>query len=431
MAEIPLTEKNKNSQMLERKFKCINDTNLADATKTTYNRYFNSLFSWSDTIKTQEQFVKLPDVELQVLLEEFLEYQKKRVEDDVISPNSVPKFFKPYKYLLEINYREHAVMWKPISKLYPKMEKRSGFRPWSTEQISEMVSVVSSFNGSMARFRNKSAVLTHASTGGRVSIHNDPLLMKHMIKMTHPDFAYHFYAILIYAEEGETVTEKDQRILTDEIDDEDYSKFVFLIPEAARALDEYHAYRQKKGEVFDENTPLYTIVKEFDNRISPDSKKQMSGNAFRHVMEYILAKSTIIRKKKRNKFSTMIDHGFRKRYNTILKGVDGINSNKAEALMQHLRGLDGAYLKFTRDELFTEIVKGASALTVDPAERQKNVIKSAEQKIMELRVANQKLQKIADETEVNAKKIKFYEPLLEKLLAEEEEKKKLELASAS
>ena len=431
MEEIPLNQKNKNSQMQVRKFKSIIDTNLADATKTTYTRYFNSLFKWSDTIKTQEQFVKLPDEQLQILLEEFLEYQKERVADDIISPNTVPKFFKPFKYLLEINYREHAVMWKPLSKMYPKAEKRSGFRPWSTEQIAEMVSVVSSFNGSLARFRNKAAVLFHASTGSRVGVHNDPLLIKHMIKMTHPDFAYHFYAVLIYAEEGETVTEKDQRILTDEIDDEDYSKFVFLIPEAARALDEYHAYRQKKGEVFDENTPLFTIVKEFDNRIAPDSKKQMSGNAFRHVMEYILAKSTIIRKKKRNRFSTMIDHGFRKRYNTILKGVTAINSNKAEALMQHIRGLDGAYLKFTRDELFPEIVKGASALTVNPTERQKNVIKSVEQKNLELRVANQKLQKIADENEVNAKKIKFYEPLLEKLLAEEEEKKKLELVSAS
>lgn len=411
--------------MQVRKFKSIIDTNLADATKTTYTRYFNSLFKWSDTIKTQEQFVKLPDDQLQILLEEFLEYQKQRVEDDIISPNTVPKFFKPFKYLLEINYREHAVMWKPLSKMYPKAEKRSGFRPWSTEQITEMVSVVSSFNGSLARFRNKAAVLFHASTGSRVGVHNDPLLFKHMIKMTHPDFAYHFYAVLIYAEEGETVTEKDQRILTDEIDDEDYSKFVFLIPEAARALDEYHAYRQKKGEIFDENTPLFTIVKEFDNRIAVDSKKQMSGNAYRHVMEYILAKSTIIRKKKRNRFSTMIDHGFRKRYNTILKGVTAINSNKAEALMQHIRGLDGAYLKFTRDELFPEIVKGASALTVDATERQKNIIKSAEEEISELRKKNLKLQDIADKGEQNKKKLEFYEPLLERLLKEEEEKNKI------
>ena len=342
MAEIPLKKNTKNSTLLqERKFKSINDTNLADATKATYNRYFNSLFKWSGNITTQEEFLKLTNDQLQVMLEDFLEYQKTRVEDDVISPNSVPKFFKPYKYLLEVNYREHAVMWKPISKMYPKQEKRSGFRPWTTEQISEMIGVVSSFNGNMARFRNKAAVLFHSSTGSRVGVHNDPLLMKHMIKMTHPDFAYHFYAILIYAESDETVTEKDQRTLTDEVDDEDYSKFVFLIPEAARALDEYHNFRKKKGEIFDDETPLFTIIKEFDNRITPDYKKQMSGNAFRHVMEYILAKSTIVRKKKRNRFSTMIDHGFRKRYNTILKGITAINSNKAEALMQHIRGLDG------------------------------------------------------------------------------------------
>ena len=144
-------------------------------------------------------------------------------------------------------------------------------------------------------------------------------------------------------------------------------------------------------------------------------------------MDYILAKSTIVRKKKRNRFSTMIDHGYRKRYNTILKGITGINSNKAEALMQHLRGLDGAYLKFTRNELFPEIVKGASALTVDSTERQKNIIKSAEEEILELKKKNQKLQDLAEKSELNDRKIKYYEPMLEKLLKEEEEKKKMKV----
>lgn len=446
MGKIPLKKNNNSRQMQVRKFKSISDTNLADATKSTYNRYFISLFEWSDSTgiytkfvkipnpkksgatiydntKCQEQFVGIPNDELQNMLENFLEYQKSRVEEDIISPNTVPKFFKPYKYILEINYREHAVKWKPIQKMYPTQEKRTGFRPWSTEQIEEMLKVASSSRGKMATFRNKAGILFHSSTGTRVGVHNDPLLLKHMIKMTHPDFAYHFYAILIYAEVDESIEEKDQRILTDEVSDEDYSKFVFLIPEASRAIDEYHAYRQKSGETFDENTPIFTIIKEFDKKIDHASKIQMSGNAFRHVMEYTLGRSTIVRQKKRNRYSTMIDHGYRKRYNTILKLNKNINPNIAESLMQHARGLDGAYLKPTREEQFVELIKAVNELTVNPAERQKNLIKTNEQQILELKIQNQKLKQKAEQSDLDAKKIKFYEPLLEKLFAEEEKKK--------
>ena len=51
------------------------------------------------------------------------------------------------------------------------------------------------------------------------------------------------------------------------------------------------------------------------------------------------------------------DHGFRKRFNTILKLDNSVNHNVAEKLMGHKNGLDGVYLTPTVNELFAEFRK--------------------------------------------------------------------------
>lgn len=405
MGKIPLTTGTTESTMQAREFKLLGDTNLSKATITTYNNYLKSFFNWVPSLD-QKKFLLLSDEKIQRLLEDYLSFLKKRVADDEISPNTVPKYFKPFKVILDLNYREYAVKWKPLAKQYPTKEKRSGFKPWTTEQIFHMLEIVSGFKEGMTNYRNKATVLFHSSTGCRVGVHNDPLLMKHLVKMTHPDYDYHFYAILVYADADETVSEKDQRILNGEISEEDYSNFVYLTPEAAEALDQYHAFRKSKGEEFHENTPIFTIVREFDDRIDFDKAKQMSGNAVRHMMEYILARSSIKRQKKRNRYSEMIDHAFRKRFNTIMKLSTSVNANIAEKMMQHKRGLDGSYLKPTREECFREFLKVVPELTVDPNMRLKTKIASQNKMLTEKdEVIEGRLKELEDENRELSKQI--------------------------
>jgi integrase/recombinase XerD len=201
-----------------------------------------------------------------------------------------------------------------------------------------------------------------------------------MTKMEVEELDYHCYAILIYAEGEETVEEKDQRILNDDLDENDYSFFVFLIPEAARALDKYHKERKEKfGEVFTPDTPIFGAMDK--HRFAKNEEfYQMSGNAFRKMIQAVLNNTSIKRIKKRNRFDIMIDHGFRKRFNTILKIEKDVNSNIAEKLMQHKKGLDGTYLTPTREECFTEFAKAISQLTIDSKERLRveNLQKDAE-----------------------------------------------------
>ena len=406
--------------MQKRQWTLLDDMNIADTTKITYKNYFRSLFNWAKTeeecrwhnLNSQEEYLQLADDELQLMLERFLDFLKKRVTNNEISPNTVPKLFKPFKLLIDSNYREHAVKWKPISIKYPKKEKRSGYKPWKTTQVEEMV-------GKCNKYKKEAAIMFQASTGSRVGVHDHPLLMKHMIKMEVPGYDYHCYGILIYAESDETVDEKDQRILNDDLDEEDYSFFVFLIPEASKILDTYHKERQEKfGEVFTPNTPIFGAMDK--HRFAKnDSSYQMSGNAFRKMIQAVLDNTSIKRNKKRNRYDIMIDHGFRKRFNTILKIDKEVNSNIAEKLMQHKKGLDGTYLTPTRDECFAEFQKAIPELTINSVQRQKLLIASSNDEIQNLRLQNAQLQVIAKKSEQNEKKIKFYEPLLEKLLEKE------------
>lgn len=382
----------------------LDEMNIADSTKETYMSYFKSLFSWAGqkteignrwyNLNSPEKYLELADDELQLMLERFLDYLKKRVKNNEISPNTVPKLFKPYKLILDANYREHAVKWKPISIKYPPMEKRSGYKPWRTTQIEEML-------GKCNKYKKEAAIMFQASTGSRVGVHDHPLLMKHMIKMQVEGLDYHCYAILIYAETDETVEEKDQRILNDDVDENDYSFFVFLIPEAAKILDKYHKHRQEKfGEVFTPETPIFGAMDKH-RFAANDAFYQMSGNAFRKMMQYVVDKTNIKRTKKRNRYDIMIDHGFRKRFNTILKIDKEVNSNIAEKLMQHKKGLDGTYLTPTRQECFAEFSKAILELTIDPRERlridnqQKDAeISELQQVKMENKIVNNKVDRM-------------------------------------
>ena len=60
---------------------------------------------------------------------------------------------------------------------------------------------------------------------------------------------------------------------------------------------------------------------------------------------------------------------FRKRFNTILKLNNDVNSNIAEKLMAHKKGLDGTYLQPTMEECYNEFVKAIPELTIDDSAR--------------------------------------------------------------
>ena len=91
-----------------------------------------------------------------------------------------------------------------------------------------------------------------------------------------------------------------------------------------------------------------------------------------------------IKTEKGNRYDKASVYGFRKRFNTILKLDRNINSNIVEKLMAHKNGLDGAYLKPTRDECFEEFVKAIPKLTISDESRDKLKIEKLQKEKTEI-----------------------------------------------
>jgi len=107
------------------------------------------------------------------------------------------------------------------------------------------------------------------------------------------------------------------------------------------------------------------------------------------ILGKIIQGAKIQRKKTGNRHDKSLVYMFRKRFNTILKLNDRVNSNIAEKLMAHKKGLDGIYLQPTLEECYKEFFKAISDLTIEDNER--------------LRVTNQKLEREKSELEEKEK----------------------------
>ena len=153
----------------------IKESNLSDATKKDYDFRLGLFYRFSP-IKSDDELIDCPSEELQKMLVSYVRYLIKRVNDDSLSANTVPKMFRGIRWLLNSNYRENDIKWKPLEALYPKSVKRTGYRAWTTEQIALMLE-------NTAHLRNKALVHFQASTGARVGIHDHPLLIKHLTMM--------------------------------------------------------------------------------------------------------------------------------------------------------------------------------------------------------------------------------------------------------
>jgi len=392
----------------------IDESNLSKATKKEYNFRIRLFYRYAG-FKTDEELIDCPTDELQNLLVGYVRHLVKRVNAGDLSANTVPKMFRGIKWLLNSNYREHDIRWKPIEALFPKSVKRTGYKAWTTEQIRNMIDATNDI-------RNKAVIHFQASTGGRVGVHDHPLLMKHLTMMEWN--GHGCYAVLFYADEYETVEEKDIRDKQDDVQGGD-SYYSFLTPEAADALDRYFVERKREGEVFTDDTPVFlkdSIKKQLESIQLSDVN--VTAMLFRLVRDMTELK----RVKKGRRFDIQINHGFRKRTNTILKLESEVNSNIAEKILGHKNGLDGVYFTPTRQECFDEFCKGIIQLTISDSQRQKIEIKRLEEEKSELQKSKQKIENLESkigEMQIENQRIGALEKRLDKIDLEEATLRKL------
>ena len=292
-----------------------------ESVKSEYTRdlYIVNLkrFMRFTNIESTHQLTSTSSTKLQQMLEDYLIELR-----HTINPNSIPVRFTGLRHFCIMNRKN--INWDIIHKLFPQKQKRTGHKPWTTRDIQNMLKSVRSV-------RTKALIHFLASTGARVGIFDHRLQLKHTKKMNYGCMAIKLYAGHI----------------------EEY--WSFLTPQAVKLLDDYHGYRIRRGEIITEESPLF---------ISYDIKNQMTSNSVKNVMFNVIKRSLVVRNLEGNRYDIQMHHGFRKRFNTLLKLNNSINYNVVEKLMGHKNGLDGVYFVPTLEELFVEFRKATNDLMI-------------------------------------------------------------------
>ena len=318
----------------------------SDHTKSDYI-YSLTKFMILHNLTDYGELAKLGPKEVDVLIIDFLDHLvEHKIKASTQRGNlvGIERFF----IMNDVIFHKDKIR-KGINK---DVDMPGGKIPVTTEELYNMLKSTKSL-------RSKTIIHLLATTGMRPAGLSDPILrMKHLVEL-HTSFGIKCYAVTIY----------DGSI-------EGY--WAFFTPEAASVLDQYIESRKIKGEEFTSETPI----------LGKERKRGTDGmrtDHARHII-YNLIKETGIERTKvsRHRYDKSVMYMFRKRFNTILKINNDVNSNIAEKLMAHKKGLDGTYLQPTREECFTEFVKAIYELTIDPTNRQKVELLKKQEKIDEL-----------------------------------------------
>ena len=325
-----------------------------EKTLENYVRALNEFMTFHN-LRSYDEFINLPVHQIQNFLKEWINHLKSKN----LRGNTISTKINPIELMLEMN----EIVWakRKIKKMIPKsVHEKGGKRPITTEEIQLLLKATHDF-------RMISIIHFLASTGTRPAVLTDPpLQFKHLKKLSDD-----CYTVKIYDESSE-------------------SYWSFLTPEASRSFDAYIRTRKLNGEHLDETSYLFATKQNARTR----KNDYLSQDSVSRALSKLYKKAGIIREKRRNRFDLAVTYGFRKRFNTILKLNNDVNSNIAEKLMAHKRGLDGTYLQPTREECFTEFLKAVPGLTVDPTEKQKFEIQSLEREKSELAKNSLDLEKL-------------------------------------
>jgi len=344
-----------------------------EATKNAYLYQLNRFLKWSKT-NNPDLLLKLPDSQLQIRIEDYLFYKKK-----LVSPNTIPMVFNPLELFFTMN--DKKLDWKKIRKMFPAKVKKSGYGAWSHEDARKIVDAAKGP-------RNKALVHLLASTGCRIGAIPD-LLLKHLTEMPNGCKAILFY-------EGST--------------DEYYG---FLTQEASAALDEYLEMRRQDGEKFEPDSPLFRL----DYRVKNEKPKPFNLVALKATMINLMRYSRVKRQKVGTRYNIQLDHGFRKRFATVIKLDKKISWAVSEKLLGHKAYLDKEYFDPTIENLFSEFKKVIPSLVISEEERLRIKNQKLEQEKSELEKSKERKQMLED-------KIERQDQAITKILSELEDLKK-------
>ena len=297
----------------------------ADATLSTYTSLFNQFLKWSH--KDHESLLLLPNDQLNIILEDYLIYMKKRYPRSTIKTHlaAINKF-------LIINDRQ--INNKKLVMFLPEESKPGGDRAITTEEIQKMLSHAGTK-------RAKGIIHLFAATGSRPAALCE-LKIKHVEQM--PEGCK---SLVLYADSSHEFT-------------------TFLHREASKALDEYFEERRKRGEYL--RGESFVIGREAFI-VNEKKPRPVTVNSLESSLSHAMNRAGIERTKTGNRYDLAVCGGFRKRFDTIMKINPNISYSITEKMMDHKIRMEGHYFKPSKKQLFEEYKKAIPELIIDDSAR--------------------------------------------------------------
>jgi len=308
------------------------------------------------------------------MVEDYVMHLKKK-----ISANTINLPISAIKTFLDCNDVE--LRWSKIKRLKPARVKKTGGEAWLTDEINKMLSFTS-------ELRTKTLIHFIASSGIRIGALED-------LKIKHIKQIEDCKSILVY--DGTT---------------EEY--VTFLTPEASSMFDSYIQKRESDGEKITPESPAFRSA----YQLGYAKVKSSSSNALKEIIRTLILKSGLRENQIKigKRYNKQADHGFRKRFNTILKTRPEMNVSLAEKMMGHSVTvvLDNVYLDPTVEQLFAEFKKAIPELTVDSSERKQAELDKVNKEKSELKMANESLQKYKTKVDYLEERVENLSGLVEK-----------------
>lgn len=336
--------------------RCIKLFKASIKSKHTEAVYMRNLGYFKDYlgVSTFSDILTIPDLQ-------------QRLEDYVIQlkatkhANSITVLYAPIQSFLEMN--DKILNFKKIRRFFPSKVKTAVERGWTTTEIQNMLGV--------SKIRTKAIIHFENASGGRLGIF-DGLKIKHLKPVED------CYAIIGYA------GEKEQYI-------------TFLTPEARKALDAYIDLRRQDGENITPESPVFRKVYRVGSGKVEAATSNTLGECVKTAQENcgLRDPSTKIG----TRYTIPTNHGFRHRFDEIIKSTHGVNAHLAEKIFAHtsrLIPLDGTYLNPNVERLFQEYKKIIPALTIDnreQAEAEKKAVMVQRTEFEKMKMENQAFQK--------------------------------------
>ena len=350
--------------------------------KETLRRYKNLLHSFLKLIPNQiykENLGEIPQDNKQETLAKFfvrlakknpdlasdiiaayIKEDKKRVEEGLLSPQTLPNHIKPIKVLLDSN--RVAIHWKSLTKLLPRFERGSNDRAYTREEIQKMLEVSKDITDNVL-------VLLFSSGGFRLEAW-DYFTWKDAVFFRNNDGTFKGAALLVYRGDPERY-------------------WTFITPEACKALD---TYREKwKSDIGRYPKPDEPLIKSVKSPVIRRLNQKGVRKRIEKVVCDVGLRPPLPADKKRHEVK--LDHGFRKYFNTMMRRAK-VNYLDKEDMMGHKVGLERHYERYQEEdfERFSEYQKAIPFLTISDIERQRLELEKEKQE-------KSQLQKKVDEIE--------------------------------